>query len=375
MALDHTPDAAAEAPSRWHTLTAADVLADVAGNDSGLTSEEAARRLARYGANRLPAPRRRGPLLRFLLQFHNILIYVLLGSAAITAAMAHWVDTAVIAGVVVINAVIGFIQEGRAERALDAIRDMLSPQASVLRGGQRIALEAEALVPGDIVVIESGDKVPADLRLLETKALQIQEAALTGESVPVGKNPQPIDGAAALGDRTCMAYAGTLVATGRGRGVVVATGGRSEIGRISALLNTVGTLTTPLLEQLGRFGRLLTALILTLAVAVFAYGILVWQFTAEDMFLAAVGLAVAAIPEGLPAIMTITLAIGVQRMAQRNAIVRRLPAVETLGSVSVICSDKTGTLTRNEMMVESVAAGERLIEVSGEGYAPHGHFL
>ena len=359
----------------WHALPAAEVLRSVNSHDGGLTTEEAARRLRTFGPNRLPAARRRGPLVRFALQFHNILIYVLLGSAAVTAAMAHWVDTSVIVGVVVVNAIIGFLQEGRAERALDAIREMLSPQAIVLRDGERRMLAAEALVPGDVVLFESGDKVPADLRLLRSKGLQIQEAALTGESLPVTKDAAAVAADAPLGDRMSMAYAGTLVVSGRGRGVVVATGSRSEIGRISTLLGSVGTLTTPLLEQVGRFSRVLTVLILVLAAIVFAVGVLGWGFTAEAMFLAAVGLAVAAIPEGLPAIMTITLAIGVQRMARRNAIVRRLPAVETLGSVSVICSDKTGTLTRNEMMVETIAVGRRLIEVTGEGYAPAGRFL
>ena len=367
--------AGAEPQTAWHALAVGAVLGEVGGGECGLSAQEAESRLRTFGPNRLPAARRQGPLVRFALQFHNILIYVLLGSAVITAAMAHWVDTAVIAGVVVVNAIIGFLQEGRAERALDAIRDMLSPQAMVLRDGERRLLEADALVPGDVVLFESGDKVPADLRLLRTKGLQIQEAALTGESLPAAKDAAAVAADAPLGDRTSMAYAGTLVVSGRGRGVVVATGSRSEIGRISTLLGSVGTLTTPLLEQVGRFSRVLTVLILVLAAIVFAIGVLGWGFTAEAMFLAAVGLAVAAIPEGLPAIMTITLAIGVQRMARRNAIVRRLPAVETLGSVSVICSDKTGTLTRNEMMVATIAVGGRLIAVTGEGYAPAGRFL
>ncbi len=375
MSVVRTTDAPADGSPPWHSLSAGDVFAGVGSDEQGLTSAEAARRLDDIGPNRLPSPRRHGPIVRLLLQFHNILIYVLLGSAVVTAAMAHWVDTAVIAGVVVVNAVIGFLQEGRAERALDAIGKMLSPHASALRDGHRVDVDAEVLVPGDVVVVESGDKVPADLRLLETKSLQAQEATLTGESAPVAKEAEPVDAGAPLGDRSCMAYAGTLIASGRGRGVVVATGARSEIGRISTLLSTIGSLTTPLLQQIGQFSRILTALILVLTAVVFAIGVLGWKFTSEDMFLAAVGLAVAAIPEGLPAIMTITLAIGVQRMARRNAIVRRLPAVETLGSVSVICTDKTGTLTRNEMMVESIACARRLIDVDGEGYEPHGRFL
>ena len=230
-------------------------------------------------------------------------------------------------------------------------------------------------MPGDLVWVESGDKVPADLRLMEVKNLQVQEAALTGESVPVEKNTEPVEASAALGDRSCMLYSGTLVVSGRGKGVVVATGDHTEIGRISAMLSEVETLTTPLMQQIARFGRALTVLVLVLAAFVFGFGVLVYGFSMEDMFLAAVGLAVAAIPEGLPAIVTITLAIGVQRMARRNALVRRLPAVETLGSVSVICTDKTGTLTRNEMMAESIAAPAQLIEVSGEGYVPRGSFL
>jgi magnesium-transporting ATPase (P-type) len=363
-------------PTRdWHAMPAADVLDALQSHAHGLSGNEADSRLAIYGANRLRPPKRTGPLVRFLLQFHNVLIYVLLGSAAVTAAMQHWVDTAVILGVVVINALIGFVQEGRAERALDAIRDMLSPQASALRDGRRVVLPAERLVPGDIVFLESGDRVPADLRLIGTKNLQVQEAVLTGESVAVIKHSDPVAAAAALGDRASLVYAGTLVAAGRGKGVVVDTGDRTEIGRISAMLREVTTVTTPLLLQIARFSRALTVLILVIAAAVFAVGVLAWGFRTQDMFLGAVALAVAAIPEGLPAIMTITLAIGVQRMARRNAIIRRLPAVETLGSVSVICSDKTGTLTRNEMMVESVATGWHLVSVTGNGYAPHGQFL
>jgi magnesium-transporting ATPase (P-type) len=367
--------ASARTTPQWHSLRISEVLAETGSDDHGLTTAEAENRLQRYGPNRLQPPKRRTALVRLLLQFHNILIYVLLASAAVTAAMQHWVDTAVILGVVVINAVIGFLQEGKAERALDSIRKMLSLQASVLRDGRRQTLAAEWLVPGDLVWVESGDKVPADLRLLEVKNLQVQEAPLTGESLPVVKDTAPVEVSAALGDRSCMAYAGTLVASGRGKGVVVATGDQTEIGRISAMLSEVTTLTTPLLQQIARFSRALTFLILTVAAFVFGFGVLVYGFSAEEMFLAAVGLAVAAIPEGLPAIMTITLAIGVQRMARRNAIIRRLPAVETLGSVSVICTDKTGTLTRNEMMVESVAPAEHLIEVTGEGYSPRGAFV
>lgn len=359
----------------WHATPVELVVEKLATRAEGLTDEEVAGRLEQYGPNRLRPPQRRGPLVRFLLQFNNILIYVLLAASLVTAVLAHWVDTAVIVGVVVINAMIGFIQEGKAERALEAIRSMLSLNASVVRAGKKTSIPAETLVPGDIVFLQSGDKVPADLRFLRVKNLQAQEAVLTGESLAVEKSPQPVPESVELGDRSSMAYSGTMVTYGQATGVVVATGEATEIGRISSMLAEVQTLTTPLLQQLAVFGRWLTAAIIVAAALTFGFGVLVQGFAASDMFLAAVGLAVAAIPEGLPAIMTITLAIGVQRMAQRNAIIRRLPAVETLGSVSVICSDKTGTLTRNEMTVQSVATSRHLFSVTGVGYLPVGEFL
>ncbi|HEX5363845.1 MAG TPA: cation-transporting P-type ATPase [Gallionella sp.] len=375
MEMVHTgTHAQVSANNNWHSLPAQDVLAALDAVSDGLSSDDAQRRLEQYGPNRLTPPSRRGPLLRFLLQFHNLLIYVLLASAAVTALLAHWVDTAVIVGVVVINAIIGFIQEGKAERAMDAIRRMLSPEATVLREGQRRVVEAGALVPGDIVLLQSGDKVPADLRLLNAKNLRIEEAALTGESAAVEKNAVPVDAQAVPGDRYCMAYSSTLVVYGQGKGVVVATADETEIGRISAMLEEVETLTTPLLRQMETFGRWLTVVIMALAVVCFLFGWLVHSFGFGDMFLAAVSMAVAAIPEGLPAVLTITLALGVQRMAKRSAIVRRLPAVEALGSVTTICTDKTGTLTRNEMTVQRVITAAQVFEVSGTGYAPHGGF-
>ncbi len=359
----------------WHALRGEQALAETESARTGLNAAEAARRLAQYGRNALPPPRRRGAIERFLLQFHNVLIYVLLGAAVITGALGHWVDTSVIVGVVIINAIVGFIQEGKAEQALEAIRSMLSLSATVLRERAKRTVPAEELVPGDIVLLASGDKVPADLRLLETRNLRVEEAALTGESVPVEKSVEPVEAEAVIGDRRSMAYSGTLVAYGLGTGVVVATGRSTELGRISAMIESVETLTTPLLRQFARFGRWLTVATLALSGAAFAIGILWRGFTAPEMFLAAVGIAVALIPEGLPAIVTITLAIGVQRMARRNAIIRRLPAVETLGSVTVICSDKTGTLTKNEMTVRRVLTGGAEVEVEGAGYAPHGGFF
>lgn len=374
--INETDDTNAQtAHQTWHALAANKILDILKTGTTGLSEEVVRQRRSEYGPNRLPEGKPRNPLIRFLAQFHNLLIYMLLAAAVVTLLLGHWVDTLVIVAVVFINSVISFIQEGKAEDAMRAIRQMLSPQAMVQRNNQRLMVPAEELVPGDIVLLQSGDKVPADIRLIKTRSLQIQEASLTGESVAVEKDVEPVSEDTLLGDRSCMAYSSTLVTYGQGTGVVVGTGSNTEIGRISSMLARVETLTTPLLRQMNQFGRWLTIAILVIATATFAFGILARDYSASDMFLAAVGLAVAAIPEGLPAIMTITLAIGVQRMAKRNAIIRRLPAVETLGSVSVICSDKTGTLTRNEMTVQSIATVSGLFEVTGVGYDQHGSFL
>ena len=356
----------------WHAMAVEDAIDALRTHINGLSSEEAAARFETYGPNRLPEPAKRSALIRFMLHFHNILIYVLLGSALITAALGHFIDMSVILAVVVANAVIGFIQEGKAEKAMVAIRKMLALKASVLRGGERRAIAGDALVPGDIVLLGAGDKVPADLRLLRAHGLQIQESILTGESVPVEKHIRPVQRDALLGDRACIAYSGTLVTSGLGRGVVVATGVDSEIGRISGMLSTVETLTTPLVRQIDAFARWLTVLILLIAAVLLIFGYFVEHFEFAELFMAVVGLSVAAIPEGLPAVLTITLAVGVQAMARRNAIVRRLPAIETLGSVSVICTDKTGTLTRNEMMVASVVTQAHAFSLEGVGYEPTG---
>lgn len=359
----------------WHNICIDSVLEKLEATSAGLSRHEAEARLKTHGPNRLPEPPKRSTVMRFLLQFHNILIYVLLGSAVITAVLDHWIDTFVILAVVLANAIIGFIQEGKAEKAMDAIRQMLAPHASVLHSGERHSIEGEKLVPGDIVLLEAGDKVPADLRLLKTHGLQIQEAILTGESVPVEKHIEPVPFDAPLGDRSCIAFSGTLVTSGQGKGVVVATGASTEIGRISGLLSEVETLTTPLVKQMGAFAQWLTIFILLIATILLGYGYFVGHHEFTEMFMAVVGLSVAAIPEGLPAVLTITLAVGVQSMARRNAIVRRLPAIETIGSVSVICTDKTGTLTRNEMMVSSVLTHQHLFTLQGVGYEPQGTIL
>jgi len=359
---------------KWHSFEAEIALSHLASGPNGLDEIEAEKRLAQYGPNRLSPPKKRSAFERFAAQFHNVLIYVLLAAGVLTAFLSHWIDAGVIIGVVLINAIIGFIQEGKAERALEAIRTMLSLQATVLREGRRTVSEAEKLVPGDIVIVQSGDKVPADLRLLKAKELHIDEAALTGESVPVEKEISPLPENVSLGDKKCMAFSGTLVTYGQGTGIVVGTGDNTEIGKINLMLSRVQPLTTRLLKQMAEFGQLLTGAIVVLAAITFAFGVIVRSYTLTEMFLACVGLAVAAIPEGLPAIVTITLAIGVQRMARRNAIIRRLPAVETLGSVTVICSDKTGTLTLNEMTVQTVVTADYEFDVSGGGYEPKGSF-
>lgn len=363
---------ARNAASHPHAAPWEDAARALESGPHGLGSAEAARRLERHGPNQLPEAPRATALLRFAKQFHNVLIYVLIASAALTAALGHLVDTAVILAVVIANAFIGFLQEGRAERAMDAIRGMLAPHTSVLREGRRQMIASADVVPGDVVFLEAGEKVPADLRLFQAQGLRIQEAVLTGESVPVDKCVSPVAADASLGDRTSMAYGGTLVTAGTGRGIAVATGPRSEIGRISGLLSKVETLTTPLVEQMDALARWLSLLILLFAGLLLAYSAAVEHLPFEEAFMAVVGLSVAAIPEGLPATLTITLAIGVQAMARRNAIVRRLPAIETLGAVSVICTDKTGTLTRNEMVATAIVTSGQFYVVEGAGYAAEG---
>jgi magnesium-transporting ATPase (P-type) len=358
----------------WHALAIAEVLQILATSSTGLSAKAASARLQECGRNALAAAPTRTFLQRLVSQFDNLLIYVLLGAALITALLSHLVDTGVILGVVILNAIIGVVQEGKAEAALDAIRGMVSPRASVLRDGIRLTIDAAEVVPGDILLLEAGDRVAADVRLVKARNFRIDEAILTGESVPVEKSIEPVAADASLGDRRSMAFSGTLVIAGQGSGLVVATGAASELGRISALLGRVERLETPLIRQMNDFARQLTFVTLALSAVTLAFAVLVRGYSTADAFMAVVGMAVAAIPEGLPAVMTITLAIGVQRMATRHAIIRRLPSVETLGSVSIICSDKTGTLTRNEMTVKRIVTADRTYEVGGVGYAPKGGF-
>jgi magnesium-transporting ATPase (P-type) len=356
----------------WHASTAAEALAALGTGPGGLPAAEAGRRLAVLGPNTLPEAARRSAILRFLAQFHNALIYFLIAAAIAAWILGHHVDAAVVVAVVIINAIVGFVQEDKAERALNAIRKMVSPRASVWRDGQRRSIPVAEVVPGDLVVIEAGDRVPADVRLIRVRGLLIDEAMLTGESVASEKQEEPVAPDKPLGDRFCMAYSGTLVAAGQATGVVVATGARTEMGRISSLLQGVEVLTTPLLRQINQFGRRFTWVAIAAAAVLFAFATQVRHYDWTDALIAVVALAVGVVPEGLPAVITITLAIGVQRMAARNAVIRRLPAVETLGATSVICSDKTGTLTRNEMTARRLVTAEHVLTVSGSGYAPQG---
>ncbi len=337
----------------------------------GLPEQEVDERLTRFGPNTLPPAQGSGLLARALRQFHHPLIYVLLVAAAITTAMRELVDSAVILGVVLINALVGFVQESRAEAALEGLRSMVRTRATVVRGGRRRAVPSEDLVPGDLVLVEAGDRVPADLRLTSSTELGIDESALTGESVPVVKEETVLPEAVPVADRLNMAYSGTLVTTGNGAGIVVATGAGTELGEIHRLVGGAETLATPLTRKLAQFSRVLTVGILALSVVTFGVGLVREQDPAET-FTAVIALAVGAIPEGLPAAVTITLAIGVARMARRRAVVRRLVAAETLGSTTVICSDKTGTLTENQMTVRAVWTPQGTFDVDGTGYAPEG---
>ncbi|MFK4113056.1 HAD-IC family P-type ATPase [Microbacterium sp. NPDC006705] len=349
-----------------------EVAAALRTSADGLSSDEAGRRLDAVGPNVLPEAKRTPAWLRFLSHFNDTLIYILLAAAAIKAVMADWLDVWVILAVAIINAVIGYAQEGRAEKALAGIRGMLSSDASVRRDGSWRSVPAAELVPGDVVRLSPGDKVPADLRLVQASQLRIDEAALTGESVPASKQTDPVDADAGVGDRASMAFSGTIVAAGQGRGIVTGTGARTEIGRIQELVGGAGSLATPLTKQLDAFGRILTLVILGMAAAMMLIGRFAHGMPFGELVSATIGFAVAAIPEGLPALVTITLAIGVQQMARRRAITRKLPAVETLGSVTTVCSDKTGTLTKNEMTVRRIITPIARYEVSGLGYEPAG---
>ncbi|WP_346293041.1 cation-transporting P-type ATPase [Sphaerothrix gracilis] len=363
----------AEASSRSYHQYSIDQIAEQLKTDlnSGLTAEAVANRYEVYGWNELPVKPGKPAWLRFLLQFHQPLLYILLLAGAVKAFLGSWTNAAVIWGVTVINAIIGYVQEAKAEGAIASLAKAVTTETTVFRGGQMLRVQSQDLVPGDIVLLSSGDKVPADLRLLKSRNLQVDESALTGESVPVEKSVQPLPPETPLAERTNMAYAGSFTTFGQGTGLVVATAGATEVGQISQSMEQRVNLTTPLTRKFAAFSRTLLYCILTLATLTFAIGLGQGE-SWEYMFEAAVALAVSAIPEGLPAVVTITLAIGVNRMARRHAIIRKLPAVEALGSATVICSDKTGTLTENQMTVQAIYAGEQTYQVSGSGYSPKG---
>ena len=369
------------APPAWHALGADEALARTGSGPDGLTADEAARRLATHGPNTLGRSRGDGPWRILWRQVDSPLILVLVAAAVVAALLGEVKDAAVVGAVVVINTIIGFVQEYRASRAIEALAELVPEGATALRDGERRSVPVASLVPGDLVVISSGDKVPADLRLLAVKGLRLEEATLTGESTPAEKAVGALPEAAPLGYRRCLAFAGTLVASGTGTGLVVATGAATELGRISGLLGQAESLETPLTRALGQVARTITGAILALTAVMLAVG--TWRSVGQgvplgealrQMLVFSISLAVGAIPEGLPAVVTIALAIGVRRMAARRAIIRKLPAVETLGATSIICSDKTGTLTRNEMTAQALWTPAGALAITGTGWAPAGSF-
>jgi magnesium-transporting ATPase (P-type) len=361
--------------AQWHSLTVSQVLEHCATAAAGLSSSEAQARLERYGENAVPAAPPISLSKRFLRQFNNVLIYILLSAAIVTACMQHWTDTLVIISVVLINALIGFIQENKAEKALAAIRELLTATATVFRDGEPIAISATKLVLGDKISLTAGDKVPADIRLIDLYGLKIQESILTGESFDIEKNIAPKPEDSPLGERTCMAYSGTLVTAGQGTGIVIATSQATEIGQISTMVGQAEAPQTPLGAKLARFSQWLAAFIVLVSVLIFFYGVTIRHLPLNEMFMVMIGIAVSSIPEGLPAVISITMALGARAMSNRHAIVRHLPVIEALGSVTVICTDKTGTLTKNELAVTDIVTATHCFSVTGAGYAPDGRIL
>jgi len=357
----------------WYKIGIESVISDLQSDqDKGLQSNIIKEHQEKYGENQLPQKKRESAWIRFFKHFNDILIYILFIAAIISAILGHYVDTIVIAIVAFINAAIGFFQENKAEKALENIKSLLSPKATVIRNGERTEVASTELTVGDIVLLSPGDKVPADLRLIGTNNLKIEESLLTGESVPSEKDSAPLDDDTMLGDRLNMAFSSTTVSSGTGKGIVVAVGADTEIGKINEMISEMKPVTTPLLRQTAKFGKTISIVIVAIALIIYAFGYFFRDYGYTELLMSVIGLAVAAIPEGLPAILSIILAIGVQNMAKRKAIIRTLPSVETLGSVSVICSDKTGTLTKNEMTVQTVVTRDSNFDVSGTGYAPEG---
>ena len=363
---------APQAPRPWHQLSVDETMGVQVTSPAGLSQDQIRRRQETHGLNALPPPARRSAWLRFLGHFNDVLIYILLGAAVVTSLMGHWLDTGVILAVAVINAVIGYVQESRAERSLDGIRNMLSNHARVVRDGQKEEIDAHDLVPGDIVILRPGDKIPADVRLFDTHTLRVEESMLTGESTVVEKHDAPLPGDAPLGDRLNLGFSGTHVSAGNARGIVVATGSDTEIGHINRMMTNVQALQTPLLRQMEHLGKRIFQVVLVMVAALFVLGRYVLDMPLSDLLMSLISIAVASVPEGLPAIISIILSLGVQRMARNRAIIRKLPTVETLGAMTVICSDKTGTLTMNEMTAKNVLLAQGVYRVSGDNYRPVG---
>ena len=360
----------------WYSLEIDDVIKKTSSNSvDGLSDGDVKQKQNLYGKNILPEKKKESKIIHFLKHFNDILIYILFAAAIITFFLEHYVDTVVILFVALVNAAIGYFQESKAEKALDDIKKMLSLKAQVIRNGMRAEIDADDLTIGDVVILAPGAKVPADLRLIQTAELKIDESPLTGESLPAEKNIDSLANDTMLGDRINMAFSGTTVRAGTGVGVVVAIGEETELGKINLMISEVKKLTTPLLKQTAQFGKIVSIAILGGSAVIFLFGYFFRHYEVMELLLSVIGLAIAAIPEGLPAILSIILAIGVQNMAKRNAIVRTLPSVETLGSVSVICSDKTGTLTKNEMTVLTLDIRSGEFDVTGTGYEPKGNIL
>lgn len=360
----------------WHSMDNDDVCKTLdVDKNLGLDTNQVGVRLDKYGLNQITQKKERSAFVEFLLQFHNPLVYILLVATIVTFLLGEYVDSAVIFGVILVNSIIGFVQENKAKQAINSLKNFLNTKTTVIRDGKKVSINAIDVTIGDVVLLSSGDKIPADLKLIDVNNLRIDESALTGESVPVEKLVSVLDEEIVLADRVNMAYGGTLVTYGQGIGIVVAIGDNTETGKIASLINEATTIETPLTKKITAFSKMLLWIIIGLAFLTFVFGYLVHGYEALDMFMASVALAVAAIPEGLPAVVTITLAIGVRVMAHKNAIIRKLPAVETLGSTTIICSDKTGTLTKNEMTVTKIAINSHIYDVSGNGYEPSGDIL
>jgi len=363
-----------EKPDRpYYQQTVDETLENIHSTVDGLSSAEASARLQQYGENALPQKPGKPAWLRFLAHFNDVLIYVLLAAALLKLIMGHWIDMFVILGVAVINALIGHIQESNAEKSLQSIRNMLSSEAVVVRQGSHETVPTTALVPGDVVVIRAGDRIPADLRVIEAHNLRVEEAILTGESTVVEKNTDALNGELPLGDRYNLLYSGTTVSSGGGKGLVVATGGDTELGHINQMMSDIEKHRTPLMVQMDKLGKTIFITILVMMVALFVFSLIFRDMPVSELVLSLISLAVAAVPEGLPAIISIILSLGVQAMARRKAIIRKLPTVETLGAMTVICSDKTGTLTMNEMTVKAVITADTTYRVEGDSYEPVGN--